>query len=577
MRGRSPFWSRLSRLIPLALGLTGCSAGDAPAPPVPAKGEASGPVPTASGPAPAAAPLAFRAQELPFVYERGETGKALPTEVSGGGVGLLDVDGDGDLDLFLAQGGPLPEGHADVLLRNDGKGQFTDISAAAGLIPKGYGQGVTVADHDADGDPDVYVTRYGRNTLWRNDGKGHFTDVTDAAGVAVNRWSLGAAFLDYDRDGDLDLFVANYFSFDESQAPYARTPDGQPDYGTPAGFAGQPDTLFRNDGNGTFTDVTESAGVAAQGRGMGVLAADFDADGLIDILVANDAEANALWRNQGDGTFEDIAPRAGLDLNGQGSPEANMGIALADTDGDGLRDVVITHFLEEHDTLWRAKPVAEGGLFYQDETFAAGLGSGSRPYTGWGVTLADFDHDGHPDLLVTNGHIRREPNAAFPYENPPILWHNRGDGRFRDVTATAGPYFTAVHMGRGLTTGDLDGDGDLDVVVTHHNAPAVVLWNESPRQGQALRLDLKGSGANPDAVGAVVTATVGDRVFVAGLDGGGGYLSSPAHRIHLGLGDHATADRVEVRWPSGRVETREQVPTDAPVHWVEGESTPAGR
>ncbi len=570
MRGRSRPWSWLRPIVPLALGLAGCGA-PTDAPPT-GPGATRPPAPATAGSEPA--PLAFRAQELPFVYDRGATGRALPTEVTGGGVALLDFDGDGDLDVFCAQGGPwppvlTPDAPGDVLLRNDGGGRFSDLSRAAGLTAKGYGQGVAVADYDADGDPDVYVTRYGRNTLWRNDG-GRFTDVADAAGVGVDRWSLGATFLDYDADGDLDLFVANYFSFDESKAPYARTPDGQADYGTPAGFAGQPDTLFRNDGDGHFTDVTAAAGVAGQGRGMGVLAADLDADGRVDLLVANDAEANALWRNRGDGTFEEVAARAGLDLNGQGQPEANMGIALADTDGDGVRDVVISHFLEEHDTLWRGKPVAgDGGIFYQDETFQSGLGSASRPYTGWGVALADFDADGHPDLIVTNGHIRREPNAAFPYENPPILWQNRGDGRFRDVTATAGPYFTAVHMGRGLATGDLDGDGDLDIVVTHHGAPAVVLWNESPRRGHALRLDLKGAGANLDAIGAVVTATAGGRTFVGGIDGGGSYLSASSRRVHLGLGAATLADRVEVRWPSGRVEARTDVPADRVVRWAE--------
>ena len=239
---------------------------------------------------------------------------------------------------------------ADVLLRNLGEGRFEDISASAGLAPKGYGQGVTVADYDGDGDPDVYITRYGRNTLWQNDREhGQFTDVTDLAGVGCSSWSLGAAFADYDNDGDLDLFVANYFAFDPARAPFRRDPaTGAADYGLPQEFPGLADVLYRNEGSGRFRDVTASAGIAGSGRGMGVLAADFDGDGRIDWLVANDAQSNALWRNRGDGTFEDVADQLGVAVNGQGLAEANMGIAYGDTDSNGLPDIMISHFFGEH-------------------------------------------------------------------------------------------------------------------------------------------------------------------------------------------------------------------------------------
>ncbi len=472
-----------------------------------------------------------------------------------------------------------PEGNtaavpsADVLLRNLGEGRFEDVSASAGLTPAGYGQGVAVADYDGDGDPDVYVTRYGRNTLWRNDREhGRFIDVTDQAEVGCGSWSLGAAFADYDDDGDLDLFVANYFDFDPKKAPFHRDPaTGAPDYGLPQDFVGLPDVLYRNEGNGRFRNVTAAAGVAGKGRGMGVLASDLDGDGRIDWLVANDAHDNALWRNRGDGTFEDIADQLGVAVNGQGLAEANMGIAYGDTDGDCLADVLITHFFGEHETLWRAYTGPNGQVLYQDETYEAGLAMDSRPLTGWGTVLADLDLDGHLDLAATNGHIRREPAQLYPYENPPIVWRNNGSGRFVNVNLGAGAYFQARHMGRGLACGDLDGDGDLDLVVVHYHGNSAVLWNDSPRSGSYLMLKLRGRRANRDAIGARVIAQVVGRKLLRTIDGGGSYLSASDMRVHFGLGAATAVDRVEVRWPSGKVEERLNLPVNTTLEWIEGD------
>ncbi len=515
--------------------------------------------------------LQFVAQELPFRYERGESGAAWPVEVTGGGVAIFDFDNDGDLDLFFPQGQKLPVGSdpnppGDVLLRNDGLRRFSDISSAVGLSAKGYGQGVEAADYDGDGDIDLYVTRYGKNTLWRHEGS-RFTDATDEAGVGCDSWSLGAAFFDADGDGDLDLFVANYLAFDPADTPFERTPDGQAEYGAPAKFEGLRDVLYRNEGNGRFTDITDEAGVGGKGRGMGVVAAALGDGGPCDIVVANDAEPNAVWRRTAQGRYEEVATRIGLDVNGKGVAEANMGLARGDVDGDGIQDVLITHFVNEHDTLWRGLALPDGGVLFSDATYEAGLGTESLPYTGWGAAFADFDHDGALDLVVTNGHIRKEAAQKYAVANPPLLWRNQGGGRFKNVTSTGGPYFQGLYQGRGLATGDLDNDGDLDVVIVHHKGPSVVLWNETPRRGHWLMFHLIGAGANRDAIGAKIRVEAGGRVWVRSIDGGGSYISASDKRVHAGLGDAPRVDRVDVRWPDGKAETRAGLAVDQVIRW----------
>lgn len=505
---------------------------------------------------PSSGPLQFVAVDLPFQYERGESGVALPVEVVGGGVAIADFDGDQRLDLLFSQGVSLsanPSGglRSDALLRNADGRAFQDVSVRAGMEPRGYGIGVSAADFDNDGFPDAYVTRYGRNSLWRNRGDGTFADEAAAAAVDCPLWSLGAAFADFDNDGDLDLFVANYFEFDPARAPFARDPlTGKPDYGAPPDFPGQPDVLYNNQGDGRFVDVSPQAGFDRDvGRGMGVLAADFDRDGNMDILVANDAQNNSLWHNLGDGRFRDVALSWGIAVNAAGETEANMGIAHGDSDGDRFPDLLISHLVGEHDTLWRGRAAAGDRLVFTDVTAQAGIAVDSRRFTGWGTTFADFDHDGWQDLVVTNGHLRREPHELLPYENPPLLWHNMGDGRFRNETARAGRYFADHHQGRGLAAGDLDGDRDVDLVIVQHHAPAAVLWNESAKRGDSVCFRIVGTRSNRDLVGTRLSLDDGSRVQIRSWDGGGSYLSSHSPLTHIGV---SAASSVEVTWPTGR-------------------------
>lgn len=510
-------------------------------------------------------PIRFRVQRLPFQYEPGESRLKLPVETTGGGVGLVDYDSDGDLDLFFCQGGdplkPIQDTHhADVLLRNHGNGRFTDVSLAAGITPKGYGQGVAIADYDGDGDPDIYVTRYQGNTLWRNNGDGTFTDVTEQAGVKVGLWSVGAAFFDLEGDGDLDLFVANYFDFDPAKAPFDHdNKTGEPMYGFPANFDGQPDSLFRNNGDGTFTDISAASKLAGKGRGMGVLAADLDDDGKVDLLVANDAQANAVWRNLGDATFEDKGLEWGLALNGEGAPEANMGIAHGDADGDSFEDILITHFYDERATFWHKLGGGPSGTFFQDRTNEAGLVVETKPLTGWGVAFADFDDDGALDLIMANGHIRPETHLKYRLACPQSLFRNQGGGRFVNVGKSAGAYFEKLAIGRGLAVGDLDNDGDLDAVIVHYGEPAAVLWNETPAQGRRITIKLIGKGGNRDAIGARVSVKAGGRTWVQSRDGGGGYISAGDPRLHFGLGSVQGPVDLEITWPDGSKEKKPKV------------------
>ena len=479
------------------------------------------------------------------------------------GVAILDFDNDGDNDVYFAPGTTFALEKAGKnplarLYRNDGDRRFTDVAKQAGLTRTGWGQGVCVGDYDNDGDADLLNAFYGWNTLYRNEG-GSFRDVTASARLPVsgNRWGSGCAFLDYDNDGLLDLFVANYVNLDLAKTPKpGETSEcewkGLPVMCGPRGLPRALNALYHNEGDGTFSDVSEQARILAPGGryGLGVLAADFDNDGLIDIYVACDMTPSLLYRNKGDGTFEDVGELAGVAYNVDGQLQAGMGVAAADFDGNGFLDLVKTNFSGDLPSLYRN----EDGVFFEDVSLAAGLGV--NQYLGWGVLFEDFDEDGLPDILMAHGHVYPEVDGSSigeKYRQPTILYRNLGGGRFGDITANAGPALATPRPSRGLASGDLDGDGRPEVVVVNVNAPPELLVNQARPSGNRLWLRLEGKQSNRSAIGAKVKVVANSRTQRRDVVGGGSYYAQSDLALHFGLGEAASAD-IEVQWPSGQTQ-----------------------
>ncbi len=516
---------------------------------------------------------------LAFVHDMGLSGDKMMVETMGSGGGFIDFDDDGDLDIFLVNGAPLPgyRGTAkpsDALFRNDGKGSFTDVTAGSGLEDSAYGMGMCAGDYDNDGLTDLFVTNFGPDALYRNAGGGRFTDVTAASGVGDDRWSTSCAFLDHDADGDLDLYVANYVDFRPDNNKYCGDyAAGIRAYCHPNVYKGEPDSFFRNEGDGTFTEAGAAAGlVSGGGNGLGVATGDYDNDGDMDIYIANDKTPNVLYRNDA-GRFTDVTLQAGVGYSLEGVAQAGLGTDFGDYDGDGDLDIVVTNLDFEYNNLFRNET---GGIF-SDVAFPSGIGAVSLPFVGFGADFFDADNDGRMDLAIANGHILDNApyfNDATTYAQRPFLFLGAGDDRMEEVGVQAG--LTEPLVGRGLASGDIDDDGDLDILITESGGRPRLLRNEmaaeNPRSWVTLRL--VGTRSNRSALGA--------RVYIAGPYGslieevrsGGSYLSQSDLRVHFGLGapDPGSGGRktVTVTWPSGFIEMF-AVQTGCITTLVEGE------
>ena len=480
-------------------------------------------------------------------------------ESMSGGVALFDYDNDGDLDIFFVNSLTVDlvksKGKTrSALYRNDGDGKFTDVSAKAGLSDIGWGMGVAVGDYNNDGFEDLYVTCLGSNHLFKNNGDGTFTDVTRRAGVDDPRWSTGASFFDYDNDGHLDLFVSNYVDFDINNLPeFGKGKSCEyksiPVQCGPRGLKGAGDSLFHNNGDGTFTNVSKRAGVDDPNGfyGMGVIASDFDDDGLIDLFVANDSTPNFHYRNKGNGTFEEIGFTAGTAVNENGSEQGSMGVTVGDYDHDGKLDLFITNFADEYNTLYHN----DGSNSFTDVSFAAKVAAVSLPYVGWGTKFFDYDNDGWVDLFVANGHVYPQlPN----YLQPKLLFRNNRDGSFSEISAQFGKVLTELRASRGVAFGDIDNDGDIDLVIVDLDGSPQLLRNDGGNANNSILVKTIGVKSNRSGIGAKVKVVAGDLTQIDEVRSGDSYLSQSDFRLHFGLEQRTKVDLIQVRWPSGVVD-----------------------
>ena len=519
-----------------------------------------------------------------FQHVNGAAGAYHLPETLGAGGAFFDADNDGYLDIYLVNSGYWEESTSlkaadSVLYRNNGDGTFTDRTATAGVGNRGnYGQGAACADYNNDGNVDLYVTNFGANVLYRNNGDGTFTDVTRLTGVGDPGWSSSATFLDYNRDGYLDLFVVNYLVY-SLDIPYRPCGEGETHtYCHPSLFEGAPDRLYRNNGDGTFTDVSQDAGIGGigglfHGKGLGVVSADFNNDGIPDIYVANDDTRNDFFYNNGDGTFSEISLFAGCAYSFDGIAQAGMGVATDDYNGDGWLDIFVTNLSYETNALYRNN----GDGTFTDVIYESHLGKESFLFVGFGTGFFDADNDGWRDIFIANGHIIdniEDTHDVLTYRQPDQLFRNRGDSTFREISANAGDYFQQAAVSRGALFGDYDNDGDVDLVVTQSNGPATLLRNDSPAEHNWIRLKTLGVISGRAGIGTRVTLTTGEHKQIQEVNPGASYLSSHDVRLHFGLGTSKIVDRIEVRWQSGVVQVFENLPVNTEHVIAEFSETP---
>ncbi len=512
---------------------------------------------------------------LDFRHNSGAYGGRLLPETLGGGCAFLDYDNDGWQDILLVSGMDWP-GHSKRrstprLYKNNRNGTFSDVTRAAGLDVELYGMGVAVGDSNNDGFPDILITCVGQNRLFRNTGKGTFVDATRASGLDGRPgFSTSALWFDLDRDGFLDLFVCNYVKWSAEHDVFCSLDGKQKSYCTPEAYRGDTCWLFRNRGNGTFEDVTATSGIFdTSSKSLGVAMLDHDQDGWPDLFVANDTQPNKLYRNQRNGTFKDVAVEAGVAFSVDGKARAGMGVDAADIDRSGRTSLAVTNFDNEMIGLYRSL----GRGLYQDEAMRAGVGAPSRNTLGFGCVFADMDLDGSIDLVVSNGHIDdtvRNIRGNVGHAQAPQLFLNQGNGTFRDVAAAVGGGFAQPKVGRGLACGDFDRDGDVDLLVATNNGPAFLFRNDQAAGNKSLRFRLVGTKSNRDAVGAAVQVFHDGTSQTRTVKGGSSYLSQSELPVTFGVGKRDQVDRVVVTWPSGRTDEFKNVSSGRSYELVEG-------